>query len=48
MREAEERAENLRRRLLQGEDFATLAAAQSDSRTALEGGGLGWRRPGEL
>lgn len=40
--------EGLRRRLLDGEDFATLARAESDSQTAANSGRLGVVRPGTL
>ncbi len=40
--------EALRRRLLEGEDFATLARAESDSQNAAHGGRLGVVRPGVL
>ncbi|MEM7587466.1 MAG: peptidylprolyl isomerase [Acidobacteriota bacterium] len=52
--DAEDRAEvrrhmeELRRRLVAGEDFAELAAAESDSQTRLQGGLLGNVRPGTL
>lgn len=45
---AEERAEDVHRRALGGEDFAKLAVAYSSSQTALEGGALGWRKGSEL
>lgn len=45
---AEERAEDVHRRALGGEDFAKLAVAYSSSQTALEGGSLGWRKGSEL
>ena len=35
-------------RARQGEDFARLAVANSNSQTALEGGALGWRRGPEI
>ncbi len=51
-----EKAENLRRQANQlreriieeGEKFAKVAAAESDGQNALEGGNLGWFKPGEL
>ncbi|WP_163141175.1 peptidylprolyl isomerase, partial [Arhodomonas sp. KWT] len=47
--DARDKAEALRRQLTEGgANFATLAAARSDGRNALEGGDLGWRRAGEL
>lgn len=46
--EAEKRAEDVHRRALAGEDFASLAVAYSNSQTALEGGSLGWRKGTEL
>ncbi|RMD78832.1 MAG: molecular chaperone SurA [Gammaproteobacteria bacterium] len=47
--EARRRLEDLRRRILQGEDFAALARQHSqDKATAAAGGELGWVRPGQL
>jgi len=48
MADAEQRAEDVHRRALAGEDFAQLAVAYSNSQTALEGGALGWRKGPEL
>ena len=45
---AEERAEDVHRRAVAGEEFAKLAVAYSNSQTALEGGALGWRKGTEL
>lgn len=46
--QARARAEEVRERLSQGEDFASLAREVSDdSGTALNGGELGWVRPGQ-
>ncbi len=42
------RMEDVRRRLLEGADFARLAEAESDSQTRLQGGLLGNVRPGTL
>jgi len=42
------RAEQLVRRLQQGEDFASVAASESDGPKALDGGDLGWRQPSAL
>jgi peptidyl-prolyl cis-trans isomerase SurA len=39
---AEKKANGLLTRIRGGADFASVAAAQSDGRTALEGGDLGW------
>ncbi|MDQ3582604.1 MAG: peptidylprolyl isomerase [Pseudomonadota bacterium] len=36
------------KRLRQGEDFEQVAIAVSDDQEALDGGDLGWRRPGEI
>lgn len=46
--QAKTRAEALHTRAVAGEDFATLAAAQSDGQNALEGGDLGWRSASQL
>lgn len=46
--EARDRAEAIRERLLQGEDFASIAAAESDASSALNGGDLGWRLASQL
>ncbi len=46
---ARERLENLRERILAGEDFAALAEAESDDQgTARRGGDLGWANPGSF
>jgi peptidyl-prolyl cis-trans isomerase SurA len=45
---ADERAKDVVRRAKEGEDFAKLAIAYSNSQTALEGGSLGWRKGSEL
>lgn len=46
---AREKAQRLYETLTAGEaDFSAVAAAQSDSQTALEGGDLGWRSAAEL
>ena len=41
---ARERAQKLRQRVLDGENFAELAIAYSESQNALQGGSLGWRK----
>jgi peptidyl-prolyl cis-trans isomerase SurA len=47
--EAENRLRQLRERIEQGEDFATLARSHSqDPGSASEGGDLGWVTPGEM
>jgi peptidyl-prolyl cis-trans isomerase SurA len=46
--EASKRAADVYQRASSGEDFAKLAAAYSNSQTALEGGSLGWRKGSEL
>ncbi|MEN9526319.1 MAG: hypothetical protein RLY56_270 [Pseudomonadota bacterium] len=48
LEEATRRAEDVVKRARQGEDFARLAVAYSNSQTALEGGALGWRRGPEI
>ena len=45
---ARERAEKLRQRVLDGENFAELAIAYSEAQNALQGGSLGWRRRNAL
>jgi peptidyl-prolyl cis-trans isomerase SurA len=42
------RAEALRDELRQGADFAQTAIANSQGQNALEGGGLGWKKAGQL
>ena len=47
--QARERLEKLKNRIENGDDFATLAKGHSDDAvSAIEGGDLGWRTPGEL
>jgi len=46
--QAQQRATDVYRRASQGEDFAKLAVAYSNSEDALEGGSLGWRQGSEL
>lgn len=48
LEEAEKRAAEVHRRAKEGEDFAKLAVAYSNSQTALEGGLIGWRKGPEL
>ena len=43
-----EQAEDLVAELNAGADFQTLAMARSAGKNALEGGDLGWRKPGAL
>ena len=45
---AAKRAAEVYQRAKNGEDFAKLAVAYSNSQTALEGGALGWRKGSEL
>jgi peptidyl-prolyl cis-trans isomerase SurA len=46
--DAERRLEQLRMRIVGGDDFGTLARAHSDDTgTALKGGDLGWVDPGD-
>src|SRR5690606_14250737 len=42
------KAETLREKALQGEDFRQLAVAHSSGQNALEGGDLGWRTASQL
>jgi peptidyl-prolyl cis-trans isomerase SurA len=46
--DAARRAADVYKRASNGEDFAKLAVAYSNSQTALEGGSLGWRKGSEL
>jgi peptidyl-prolyl cis-trans isomerase SurA len=47
--EAQPRIQRLRERIVNGEDFAALAKANSsDTRSATQGGELGWVSPGDL
>jgi peptidyl-prolyl cis-trans isomerase SurA len=48
LEEADARAKDGYKRANEGEDFAKLAIAYSNSQTALEGGALGWRKGTEL
>lgn len=43
-----QKAESIVKKLKNGADFEATAVAVSDSRQALEGGDLGWLKPGEL
>jgi peptidyl-prolyl cis-trans isomerase SurA len=45
---ARKRAEEIRQRAVDGEDFTRLAIQESDGQNALEGGDLGWRKATEL
>lgn len=45
---AEKKANNIVKKLNQGADFRQMAMAESNSRTALEGGDLGWRKEAQL
>lgn len=45
---AKRRAESVRERVRNGEDFATLAAEFSNGQQALQGGDLGWRKSNEI
>ena len=47
--DARSRLEQLRNRVLSGEDFAQLAKSNSDdTASAIEGGSLGWATPGQM
>jgi peptidyl-prolyl cis-trans isomerase SurA len=48
LEQAARRATEVYERARNGEDFAKLAVAYSNSQTALEGGALGWRKGSEL
>jgi len=45
---AKKRAEDIRRQLKAGADFEQIAVSYSQGADALKGGGLGWKKPGEL
>jgi peptidyl-prolyl cis-trans isomerase SurA len=45
---AREKAENLRKQIVDGRDFREVAVAQSDASNALEGGDMGWRSESQL
>ena len=45
---AEQRADNILKRLRNGADFSEIAIAESDGQTALEGGDIGWRSLGQI
>ncbi len=45
---AREKAENLRKQIVDGRDFREVAVAQSDASNALEGGDMGWRTESQL
>lgn len=47
--EARQRLEQLRERIIDGDDFATLARSHSDDKgSAIKGGDLGWANPGDM
>jgi len=48
LKAAQARADDIVERVRGGEDFAAIAAAESDGARALEGGDLGWRTSQEL
>lgn len=48
LKAAEKKATEIVRKLRNGGDFRQLAMAESSSRTALEGGDLGWRKESQL
>lgn len=45
---AREKAQSLRREIVEGRDFREVAVAESDASNALEGGDMGWRAEGQL
>ena len=45
---AKKRAEDILRQLKAGTDFEQIAVSYSQGADALKGGGLGWKKPGEL
>lgn len=46
--QAKARANDIRERLVEGADFATVSAERSDALNADEGGDLGWREPARI
>ncbi|HLV76499.1 MAG TPA: peptidylprolyl isomerase [Marinobacter sp.] len=48
VRQTREKAEDLRRQILDGRDFREVAVAESDASNALEGGDMGWRQENQL
>ncbi|MFN2348028.1 MAG: peptidylprolyl isomerase [Thioalkalivibrio sp.] len=48
IQEARSRAEALRKRVVEGEDFSQLALSESGGQQALEGGDLGWRSAAQV
>ena len=48
LKDAENQAKKIVKKLHKGADFKKTAIAQSDGRNALKGGDLGWRKQGEL
>ncbi|MEJ2060378.1 MAG: peptidylprolyl isomerase [Gammaproteobacteria bacterium] len=48
IKQAHDKAEMVRDKLLKGDDFAKLAAEYSQGQNALKGGDLGWRRAAQL
>lgn len=48
IREARNKASAVRKKLLGGADFARTAISVSDGQRSLEGGDLGWMRPGQI
>ncbi len=46
--QARDRANDIRERLVEGADFATVSAERSDALNADEGGDLGWRDPARI
>lgn len=47
-RQARDRAETIRKKLVEGADFESVARAESEGRQAEQGGDLGWRKLDEL
>jgi parvulin-like peptidyl-prolyl isomerase len=47
-KEAEGKLSGLQQRIMNGEDFAALAAANSDCQSKAKGGDIGWFAPGQL
>ena len=48
IRDARDKAQDIKTKLEMGEDFESLAVAHSEDQNALNGGDMGWRKPAQL